>query len=308
MAIPTYDKFIEPVLRYLVLHPHGAIARDVHDAAAAALGLSDADRVEMLPSGGQAVYKNRAGWAHDRLKRNGLSSSPKRGYWKLTEAGSEFAAAHPMPLEASVIEDIATKNLYVSLKPPSVGAALGSTSPPVEPLPATRATESPDDRLESALAEIRQTVTTELLEMLSQISPQRFETIVLDVLHKMGYGASRTDLQRVGGSGDGGIDGIISLDRLGLEKVYVQAKRWQGTVGRPEVQGFYGAIAGQRANKGVFITTSGFTQQAIDFVRTVEKVVLVDGPRFAELMIEYEVGVNMRPVKVPKLDTDYFEE
>ena len=124
----------------------------------------------------------------------------------------------------------------------------------------------------------------------------------------MGYGASRSDLLRVGGSGDGGIDGVISLDKLGLEKVYVQAKRWQSTVGRPEVQGFYGALAGQRANKGVFITTSGYTAQAVEFARSVEKIVLVDGPRLVELMIDHEVGVSARTVKIPKIDSDYFDE
>jgi restriction system protein len=131
---------------------------------------------------------------------------------------------------------------------------------------------------------------------------------VLDLLHRMGYGASRADLQRVGGSGDGGIDGVISLDKLGLEKVYVQAKRWQGTVGRPEVQSFYGALAGQRANKGVFITTSGYTAQAIEFAKSVERVVLVDGSRLADLMIDNEVGVSARTVKIPKIDSDYFDE
>jgi restriction system protein len=124
----------------------------------------------------------------------------------------------------------------------------------------------------------------------------------------MGYGTSRTDLRRVGGVGDGGVDGIISIDRLGLEKVYVQAKRWQQTVGRPEVQGFYGALAGQKATKGVFMTTSAFTSQAIDFAKSVERIVLVDGRRLAELMIDYEVGVEARTIKVPKLDSDYFNE
>ena len=131
---------------------------------------------------------------------------------------------------------------------------------------------------------------------------------MLDLLHRMGYGASRADIQRVGGSGDGGIDGVISLDKLGLEKVYVQAKRWQQTVGRPEVQAFYGALAGQRANKGVFITTSGYTAQAIEFARSVERIVLVDGSRLAELMMDNEVGVSARTVKVPKIDSDYFDE
>ena len=160
---------------------------------------------------------------------------------------------------------------------------------------------------ERAVAELKHSVAAELLEVLSQVSPQYFETIVLDLLHRMGYGASRADLQRVGGVGDGGIDGVISLDRLGLEKVYVQAKRWQGSVGRPDVQGFYGALAGQRANKGVFITTSTFSPQALEFARSVERIVLIDGAKLAELMIEHEVGVTLRPVKVPKLDSDYFE-
>jgi len=124
----------------------------------------------------------------------------------------------------------------------------------------------------------------------------------------MGYGASRADLQRVGGSGDGGIDGIISLDRLGLEKVYVQAKRWQGSVGRPELQAFYGALAGQKARKGIFITTSSYTAQALDFARSVEGLVLVDGRRLAALMIDHDVGVTARTVRIPKIDSDYFDE
>ena len=124
----------------------------------------------------------------------------------------------------------------------------------------------------------------------------------------MGYGANRTDLQKVGGSGDAGIDGIISLDRLGMEKVYVQAKRWQQVVGRPELQAFYGALAGQKAKKGVFITTSAYTSQAKDFVKSVEGIVLVDGQRLAELMIECELGITARTIKIPKIDSDYFDE
>jgi restriction system protein len=169
-------------------------------------------------------------------------------------------------------------------------------------------TASPDDRLGQAVIELRSSVAAELLDALSRVSPSFFEAIVLDLLHKMGYGASREDLQRVGGSADGGIDGIISLDKLGLEKVYVQAKRWQQSVGRPEVQAFYGALAGQRANKGVFIATSSYTPQALEFARSVERIVLIDGSRLAQLMIEHEVGVASRVVRVPKLDSDYFDE
>jgi len=141
-----------------------------------------------------------------------------------------------------------------------------------------------------------------------KVTPTFFETIVLDLLHKMGYGTSRSDLKRVGGSGDGGIDGVISLDKLGLDKVYVQAKRWQQNVGRPEIQGFYGALVGQRASKGIFTTTSGFTSQALEFARSVDKIVLVDGTRIADLMIDYEVGVSARTIKVAKLDGGYFDE
>lgn len=302
MPVPTFDRFIDPILRYLYDHPDGALAREAHDAAARSLGLSDADMAEVLPSGVQRVYKNRAGWAHDRLKRAGYSESLRRGYWRLTGSGRAFAENHPAPLPSNLVQQIATENDDVSLRS-------SDETPTTSPAPSTLTrAASPDDRLEAAVAELRATTSAELLELLAQVSPKYFETIVLDVLHRMGYGASRSDLQRVGGSGDGGIDGVISLDRLGLEKVYVQAKRWQNSVGRPDVQGFYGALAGQRATKGVFITTSSFTPQAVEFARSVERIVLVDGAKLTELMIDYEVGVTMRPIRVPKLDTDYFDE
>ena len=305
MPVPTYDKFIEPILRYLAAHPDGAAARDVHDASAQALGLNDAERAELLPSGAQHVFKNRAGWAHDRLKRAGLSTSSRRGYWQLTEAGRAFAHDHPPPLPENVLETIAVWHGDVRLRPGAAVSAESSTAPTAI---ADRGTVSPDDRLEQALSELRLGVVAELLDVLLQVSPEYFETIVLDLLHKMGYGTSRADLIRVGRSGDGGIDGIISLDRLGLEKVYVQAKRWQNSVGRPEVQAFFGAIAGNHATKGVLITTASFSQQAITYAGTVDGVVLVDGSKLADLMIEHEVGVSSRPVRVPKIDSDYFEE
>lgn len=301
MAVPTYDRFIEPILRYLAAQPDGAKARDAHEAAANTLGISEGDRAEVLPSGTQAVYKNRAGWAHDRLKRAGLSTSPQRGFWKLSDAGMRFAREHSDALTDDELGRLVADFLEVRLRDnpaQSPSGAQGATAASIA---------SPDDRLDQALGELRATVARELLEALAAGSPKFFESVVLDLLHAMGYGASRSDLQRVGGSGDGGIDGIISLDRLGFEKVYVQAKRWQSSVGRPEIQGFYGALAGQRANKGVFITTSTFTTQAMEFARSVERVVLVDGARLADLMIEHGVGVSHRVLQVPKLDSDYFE-
>lgn len=307
MSVPTYDQFIEPLLRFLAGEPDGVQAREAHEAVAAALGLTADDKQELLPSGAQPIYKNRAGWAHDRLKRAGLSSSPRRGFWKLSESGKEFLAQHAGPLSSDEVEKLAVGFIDVRLKPSTTSSALPvpaqhSSSPQVG------AVESPDDRLAKALTELRSTVAAELLETLASVSPTYFESIVLDLLHRMGYGASRSDLQRVGGVGDGGIDGVIALDRLGLEKVYVQAKRWQNVVGRPEIQAFYGALAGQRAKKGVFITTSAYTAQAVDFARSVEGIVLIDGARLAELMIDNEVGVSARTIKVPKLDSDYFDE
>jgi len=309
VSVPTYDQFIEPVLRLLENNPDGIRARDAHDAAADALGLSDSDKAERLPSGKQAVYKNRAGWAHDRLKRAGLSESPRRGYWRLTQHGIAYARENPSPLSPEAVAEIAVGHLHVRLR-------LDSESPDetVEPSGTTselggqEISASPDDRLEQALGEIEESVAAELLESIGNSSPQFFETLVLDLLHAMGYGASRSALKRVGGSGDSGIDGIISLDRLGLEKVYVQAKRWQNTVGRPDVQAFYGALAGQHATKGVFITTSTYTSQAIAFAASVEKIVLVDGVQLAKHMIEFGIGVDHRIVRVPKLDSDYFED
>ena len=314
MAIPTYDRFIEPILRFLAGRPDGAPAREAHEAAADALGIAEESRQELVPSGNQPTYKNRAGWAHDRLKRAGLSSSPRRGWWQLTDEGRDYAARHTGPLSTSEIEQFARDFNDVRLRPAAAGpvavdlpTAMAAVPPAPRPT-VPEAVASPDDRLGRAVAELRGTVAAELLETLARVSPSFFETIVLDLLHRMGYGASRADLQRVGGAGDGGIDGVISLDKLGLEKVYVQAKRWQGTVGRPEVQGFYGALAGQRANKGVFITTSGYTAQAIDFARSVERVVLVDGQRLVELMMDHEVGVSARTIRIPKIDSDYFDE
>lgn len=304
MPVPTYDRFIEPILRFLATNPDGAPAKLAHEAAASSLGLTDEDRLQLLTSGTQLVYKNRAGWAHDRLKRAGLSSSPKRGFWKLTPEGLTFVKAHPTAISADLTQKLAMDFIGVKLKPPELtgeAAAVAQTAP-------APAVASPDDQLEMAVYELRKSATSELLEILASVSPSFFERVVLDLLHEMGYGATRTDLQQVGGPGDAGIDGVISLDKLGLEKVYVQAKRWQESISRPHLQAFYGALAGQKARKGVFITTSLYTTQAKDYAKSVEGIVPIDGPHLAGLMIDYGIGVSARVVKIPKIDSDYFDE
>ncbi|KGQ20767.1 Mrr restriction system protein [Lysobacter dokdonensis DS-58] len=215
-----------------------------------------------------------------------------------------FSALAPNPLPDAEVQRIAFEALDVRLRPVDEDRAPA----PVVLSAQIQTVQSPDDRLDQALSEIKQSVAGDLLDQLMSVTPQFFEEVVLDVLHAVGYGANRSDLQRVGGPGDSGIDGIISLDRLGLERVYVQAKRWKDCVGRPEIQAFFGALAGQRATKGVFITTSSFSQQAVQYAASVGHVVLVDGVKLAELMIDHEVGISVRAVHIPKVDSDYFEE
>src|SRR6266404_2620235 len=307
MPIPTYDKFIDPMLRYLAQHPEGAPASVVYEAMGSALSIDENDKLTLLPSRTQPVYKNRAGWAHDRLKRAGLSSSPRRGYWKLTDKGFVFAQSHPGSLNEDEVKELAAVDLSVRLRP-LTEAEEDHDVRQLEQQSTQDSVATPDDRLESALTDLRETTAEDLLETIARNSPKFFEMLVLDLIHAMGYGASRADLQHAGRSGDGGIDGIISLDRLGLEKVFVQAKRWQNPVGPESVQAFYGALEGRRANKGVFITTSSFTSGAVEFASLIEKIVLIDGARLAELMIEYGVGVSHRLVKIPRIDSDYFDE
>jgi restriction system protein len=195
VAVPTYDKFIEPLLRFLATKPGEVRAAESHDAAASALGISDQDRQELLPSGTQPIYKNRAGWAHDRLKRAGLSRSPRRGYWQLTDEGRRFVADHASSLTPKEVEQLAVGFTDVRLRPPPSGEPLAAVAI-AQPIDPSASVSSPDERLGEALAELRRSVAGELLDTLASVSPGFFESIVLDLLHQMGYGASRSDLQR----------------------------------------------------------------------------------------------------------------
>lgn len=308
MAIPTYDQLIFPLLKVLAAHPDGIKTRAAYDAVADAAGLTDEDRRELLPSGKQPVYQNRIGWANDRLKRAGLSKSPAEApatrTWQLTAKGLAFAAEHPNGLDAAAVEQIAKVPMHSTVcgEPPT-GEVLA-----VAP---SSGTQSPDERIDAAARELQESLSADLLDAISSMPPVGFEGLVLEVLHAMGYGTSQGDLQQTPAFGDGGIDGIITLDRLGLEKVYVQAKRWTtGTVGRPEIQKFVGALAGQGGTRGVFITTSTFSKEAREYAdRVPSRMVLIDGEQLSSLMIEYGVGVSVqRVVKIARLDTDYFED
>jgi restriction system protein len=305
-AIPSFFEFIHPLLSVLAEHDGEVRASAAYEATADRVGLSDEQRGELLPSGQQPVYKNRIGWAHDRLKRAGLSSSPRRGIWVLTAPGRAYAVRHKNGVPDAELSRLAYPPRSSRLRGEAEGEETSAAAPP----PPTVQPKSPYERIDEAILEIHDSVAEELLDLIGGASPTFFEGLVLELLHRMGYGTSREALQRVGGSGDGGIDGIISLDKLGLEKVYVQAKRWQGSVGRPDIQAFLGALMGRRARKGVFITTSAFTREAREFAaQNDDTLVLVDGAGLTRLMIDHEVGVSARRiVKVSQVDSDFFEE
>jgi restriction system protein len=267
----------------------------------ALLKLSGGQQTERLRNLPHLRYRYRSGWGLSMLKAAGYVHSPARGVWQTTDRGRELLTSHPDGFG----EDLGRRIIRDSRKPD--GEPAGGEDVSAEPSASTTP-QAPDETIDAAVKEIQQAVAAELLDRIAQTPPVFFEDLVLDLLRALGYGASEDDLERVGGVGDGGFDGVISLDRLGFEKVYVQAKRWQGSVGRPDVQTFFGALSGRRSRKGVFITTSTFTREAREFGRQIaESVVLIDGARLASLMIEHGVGVtHYRVLRLPRVDGDYF--
>jgi restriction system protein len=302
-TLPPQAAFHHAVLRHLAQQPDGDRRRSIHEAIPDLMGLSEAQRTERLANLPHLRYRHRSGWALSMLKAAGYVDSPTTGIWRITDRGRDLLARYPDGFDEEtgrrVIREGRRETETQGQDVVGGSADVGEAA----------AQQTPDERIDGALDEIRSTVAQELLERIAQAPPAFFEELVLDLLHALGYGASEDDLERVGHSGDGGIDGVISLDKLGFERVCVQAKRWQGSVGRPEVQGFYGALAGRRARKGVFITTSSFTREAREFVSQVaESIVLIDGTRLTSLMIEHGVGVtHYRVLRLPKVDEDYFD-
>jgi restriction system protein len=308
MSLPSYVQFIGPLLQYLGEQRAPVRTRTVYEELANRLSLAEAERTALLPSGLQPIFQNRIGWAHDALKRLGLWSAPVRGSWLITDAGRKLLEAHGGKLPEAEVERIGSEARDVAVQP------LANSNEAQRAAPATVAggeemeTRSPREQIEDALARIRASVARDLLAQIARQTPLEFESLVLDVLYALGYGTSREALVRTGRSGDGGIDGIVSLDRLGLQKVYVQAKKWQGQVGAPQIQTFMGALQLQGADKGVLITSGTISGPAYDAARQARgSVVLIDGARLAELMTEHGVGVAAEPLRIPKIDTDYFE-
>lgn len=312
MPIPSYDQLIFPLLQELGRNTEPVRSRDVRDALVQRMGVGVEALAELLSSG-QPVFDNRVGWAHDRLKRAGLSTSARRGHWQLTPHGREFLNRNPKGLSVEALKsltDVAVGSRASGHWPdPQPGGA-----PPVTDSGTSEAPEvnSPQERLEGAFGELQDQLAADLLTQVREVHPVFFEKLVLDLLHAMGYGVSRRDLKQVGQTGDGGIDGIVDLDKLGLQKVYVQAKRWQdgNTVGRPEIQAFYGALAERRATYGVFITASAFSVPAIRAAESLsDTIVLIDGKRLVRLMIEHDIGVSrVLTLTAKRIDSDYFAD
>lgn len=279
---------------------------DLYDVLADDLGLSDADRNELLPSGASATFKSRVGWARTYLKKAGLLEQPARAVLRITPEGSRVLREHSAPLDVAFLRTIPK---FVAWH--DMGRNSGSDADQPKPIDPIEALESPEDTLGRVYKELRAELADELLERIKASPPSFFEKLVVDLMLKMGYGGSREEAGKtLGKSHDGGIDGIIDEDRLGLDVIYLQAKRWENTVGRPVVQAFVGSLAGVRANKGVLITTSSFTLEARNYVQQIgAKVVLIDGEMLTGLMIQYGLAVaTSATYEIKRIDSDYFDE
>jgi restriction system protein len=276
------------------------------EALAKELRLTEEDLKEMLPSGIQSTFVNRVGWASTYMKKAGLLEATRRGYYRITGRGQELLEKQPKVINVKLLKQYPEFLEFQQLK----GTRSGDRVIEKEIVNISAAT--PSEALETAYENLRDELAEELLSKLKKTSPSFFERVVVELLVKMGYGGSRADAGKaIGKSGDGGIDGIIKEDKLGLDVVYIQAKRWDNNaVGRPDVMQFAGALQAQRANKGIFITTSRFTDDARIYVSQIgSKIVLIDGEHLTGLMIEHDVGVStvsLYPVK--KIDSDYFDE
>jgi restriction system protein len=307
MAVPDYQSVMLPLLRFAVQKETEISTSEAVEALAKALGLTEDDLKEMLPSGIQATFVNRVGWASTYMKKAGLLEATRRGFYQITDRGKDLLKKQPKTINVKLLKQYPEFLEFQQLK----GTRSGDKAPESKG-PSDISTATPSEALEAAYENLRDELSDELLSRLKKISPAFFERIVVELLVKMGYGGSRVDAGKaIGRSGDGGIDGIIKEDKLGLDVVYIQAKRWDNNpVGRPDVMQFAGALQAQRANKGIFITTSRFTDDASSYVSQIgSKIVLIDGEQLTSLMIEHDVGVStvsLYPVK--KVDSDYFEE
>ena len=310
--IPDYQTLMLPLLK-IVSDGNEYKLNDIVEILAKRFDLTDEERAELLPSGQTFLFGNRVGWARTYLKKSGLLDAPKRGVISITQRGKEVLKENPSAITDKFLQRFPEFLEFKSTKKdrfhPSVKKLFEEISRPTEQVESF--TITPEEQIEDGYQEIHQSLKGEVLFKLKSIHPAFFEKIVVQLIVKMGYGGSIQDAGKaIGKSGDEGIDGIIKEDKLGLDVIYIQAKRWEGVVGRPELHKFVGALAGQGAKKGIFITTSSFTKEAEQYSPKNEtKIVLIDGERLAQYMIDYNLGVSVQNTyEIKKLDSDYFEE
>jgi restriction system protein len=303
MAIPDYQSIMLPLLK-LVSDNQEWKFRNVVEELAKGYHLTPEERKELLPSGQQPIFDNRVGWARTYMKKAGLLDSPGRGLLKISNRGQEILKRNPIRIDVNYLKEFPEFLEFQSLKREDEQQTENKE---------IQEDETPEELLDYSYQKIRKALALELLNKVMNLPPAFFEKLVVELLVKMGYGGSIKDAGKaIGRSGDEGIDGTIKEDKLGLDIIYIQAKRWQQTnvVGRPELHKFVGALAGQGAKKGIFITTSKFTKEASEYIPKNEtKIVLIDGEQLAQLMIDYDLGVSLvNKYEIKRIDNDYFGE
>lgn len=304
MSIPDYQGFMLPLLSFAGDGQEHSVA-EARLAIADAMGLQEEDLAKLLPSGQQPVYANRLGWAKMYLEQAGLLEKTRRAYFHITSQGLALLREKPAALTMADLKRFESFEEFLQRSRPNGNDQVATD------VVDDSSSITPDEQLRLAYEQIRNRLAQEILDQVRKATPDFFETLVVDLLIHMGYGGSRAEAgTRTERGADGGIDGIINEDRLGLDVIYLQAKRWEASVGRPEIQKFVGALHGHRAKKGVFLTTSTFTREASDYVAHIDpKVVLIDGNRLAQLMIDFNVGVStVQSYEIKRIDSDYFAE
>lgn len=301
MAIPDFQSIMLPLLKFAADGQEHSIQETI-EALAVGFQLTTEEREELLPSGKQPRFDNRVNWAKSYFKQAQLIENTRRGYFRITDRGLALISSNPSRINKKTLEQYPEFQEFQSMRKDTNEVDL----------PTEESTgQTPEEQLETAYKFLVDDLALEIIHRIRACTPSFFERLVVELLLAMGYGGTRVDAGRaIGQSGDGGIDGIIDEDRLGLDSIYIQAKRWEGVVGRPEIQKFVGALQGQRAHKGVFITTSDFTREAQDYVKNINnKVVLINGYSLARLMIENNVGVSaITTYQIKKIDSDYFAD
>jgi len=300
MSIPDYQTLMLPVLA-AAGGGEEHDASDLRESLAALFQLTEEDRNTLLPSGRQRTFDNRVSWAIFYLKKAVLLESPRRGVYRITERGRQALKEKPDHIDNAFLSRFPE---FETFRQRGV-----STEGPAETPPLERA-ETPLELFEVSYQQLRSQLADELLQRVRSSPPDLLERLVIDLLLSMGYGSGKDSGLVLGQSGDGGVDGVINEDKLGLDVVYVQAKRWESCVGRPEIQRFVGSLEGHRASKGVFITTSTFSREAREYVRTIGKRIrLIDGDELAQLMVDYGVAVSeIHSYSLKRVDSDYFAE